>query len=177
MSGNEQETVQITSKSEAETEQIGALLGALLQSGDLILLSGDLGAGKTVLSRGVGRGWGTHVRVTSPTFTLVNEYPRERDNLILYHLDCYRLSGEAELADEFELESTGLPDFLLSEHVVLIEWAERVAPYLPAERLLVQLADVSEHVRRLTLTAVGERASQLLNALSQHVSTLSGAAS
>ena len=153
--------------SEAATEAFGANLGTLLQSGDLICLSGDLGAGKTVMARGIGRGWGTPIRVTSPTFTLVNEYPRPADRLILYHLDCYRLAVDGEIADEFEVESTGLPDFLISEHVVLIEWAERVAPYLPAERLWVQLADVAATARQVTVTATGDRPVALLRALSQ----------
>ena len=156
--------------SAAATEAFGAKLGMLLLSGDLICLSGDLGAGKTVMARGIGRGWGTAVRVTSPTFTLVNEYPRPADRLILYHLDCYRLAVEGEIADEFEVESTGLPDLLISEHVVLIEWAERVAPYLPAERLWILLEDVAETARQVTVTATGNRPVALLQSLSEMMS-------
>ena len=160
-------TASWTMTSEAATEAMGAELGALLQSGDLVCLTGDLGAGKTVLARGIGRGWGANGRVTSPTFTLVNEYRRAKDQLILYHLDCYRLAGAGELAGEFELDSTGLPDFLVSEHMIMIEWAERVAPFLPAERLWVQLTYLDVATRRVTMTATGERPVALLHALSQ----------
>ena len=165
MSNIKREIVTLASYLDEESEQLGMELGKLLRSGDLVCLSGDLGAGKTVMSRGIGRGWGTFVRVTSPTFTLVNEYPRHDDALILYHLDCYRLSGEAEIADEFELESTGLPDLLISEHVVLIEWAERVEPYLSAERLWIRLDYVAEAERLLTITATGARPIALLREL------------
>ena len=82
------------SGSPKETEEIGLQLGKLLQPFDVICLIGGLGAGKTALTRGLGQGWGTELRVTSPTFTLINEYARPSDGRIMYHLDCYRLMSD-----------------------------------------------------------------------------------
>ena len=84
-------TIDFVSSSVEQTTRLGVRLGELLQIHDLVCLSGDLGAGKTALARGIGRGWGSGLRVTSPTFTLVNEYPRLADGRVLYHIDCYRL--------------------------------------------------------------------------------------
>ena len=100
--------------------RLGVRLGELLQPNDVVCLSGELGSGKTVLARGVGRGWGTAIRVTSPTFIVVNQYPRMHDDRILYHLDCYRLETEADVI------SAGLEDVLLAEGAFMIEWPERI---------------------------------------------------
>jgi tRNA threonylcarbamoyladenosine biosynthesis protein TsaE len=131
-------------------------LGELLQVHDLVCLSGELGAGKTALARGIGRGWGTGLRVTSPTFTLVNEYPRLADGRILYHVDCYRLE---ETADQI---SAGLEDVLDGSGAVMIEWPERIETILPEDRLWVGLSYVSETRRKLHMTATGDRSAELL---------------
>ena len=107
------------SSSTEQTVRLGVRLGELLQPGDMVCLFGDLGAGKTALSRGVGRGWGTALRVTSPTFTIINEYPRPKDGAILYHLDCYRLESD------MDAETVGLEDIFDSLPVMVIYWLGR----------------------------------------------------
>jgi len=109
----------LISHSPAETEVLGESWGRAAQRGWVFALSGDLGAGKTALVRGLARGLGFAGRVHSPTFTLVNEYLGGR--LPLFHLDLYRLETPAALA------SAGLEDFLPGDGVTVIEWAERLA--------------------------------------------------
>jgi tRNA threonylcarbamoyladenosine biosynthesis protein TsaE len=138
----------------AETEQLGKRIGARLRAGDLLCLAGDLGAGKTCLTRGLARGWGAVERPTSPTFKLVNEYRRE-DGGRMYHVDCYRLSGEADAW------TIGLDD-LFDQGVVVIEWPERIGGALPAARLWVAIDDLGGDDRRFVFTASGERGRELV---------------
>ena len=151
-------TIDFVSSSVEQTTRLGVRLGELLQIHDLVCLSGDLGAGKTALARGIGRGWGSGLRVTSPTFTLVNEYPRLADGRILYHIDCYRLE---ETADQ---QTAGLEDVLEGSGAVMIEWPERIESMLPEDRLWVKLSYVSETRRKLHITAAGDRSAELLEA-------------
>jgi tRNA threonylcarbamoyladenosine biosynthesis protein TsaE len=106
------------SHSPAETEALGEKFGRAAQSGFVIALSGDLGAGKTQFVKGLARGLGISVRVHSPTFTLVNEYGGGR--LKLFHLDLYRLETQAQIL------SAGIAEFLSPDGVAVIEWAERI---------------------------------------------------
>jgi len=106
------------SHSPAETESLGAAWGRAAQRGWVIALSGELGAGKTQLVKGVARGLGIAARVHSPTFTLVNEYDGGR--LQLFHLDLYRLETREQIL------SAGLEEFLPPDGVAVIEWAERI---------------------------------------------------
>ena len=106
------------SHSPAETESLGENWGRNAQRGLVIALSGDLGAGKTQLVKGIARGLGITARVHSPTFTLVNEYSGGR--LKLFHLDLYRLETQAQI------HSAGIEDFLQPDGVAVIEWAERI---------------------------------------------------
>lgn len=154
-------TLDFMSNSVAQTERFGARLGAQLQVGDVLCLSGELGAGKTALARGIAHGWGTTFRVTSPTFTVINEYPRSTDGRILYHMDSYRLESEDDII------SVGIEDILLAEETVMIEWPERLDTFLPAERLLIALTPVEETKRRIRLEALGERPLQLLRHFKQ----------
>ncbi len=149
-------TIDFVSSSVEQTTRLGVRLGELLQVHDLLCLSGELGAGKTALASGIGRGWGTGLRVTSPTFTLVNEYPRMVDGRILYHIDCYRLE-KAE--DQF---TVGLEDVLYGAGAVMIEWPERIEAMLPEDRLWIGLSYVSETRRKLRINATGERSAELL---------------
>lgn len=144
-----------------QTLRLGIRLGELLQVGDLLCLHGELGVGKTALARGVGRGWGAVPRITSPTFTLVNAYPRARDGAILYHLDCYRLESEGEIV------TAGLEDILEQPAAFMIEWAERIVAWLPPDRLHIHLRYVTETRRGLRLEAVGERSAVLLKQFRQ----------
>ena len=110
--------MEIISHSPAETEALGEQLGRAAQRGLVIALSGDLGAGKTQLVKGLARGLGIAARVHSPTFTLVNEYAGGR--LRLFHLDLYRLETREQIL------SAGLEEFLQPDGVAVVEWAERI---------------------------------------------------
>ncbi len=157
--------IELISHGAEHTAQIGARLGQLLAAGDVICLSGELGAGKTALAAGIGKGWGALEPVNSPTFVLVHEYHRAHDTLRLYHLDCYRLNN---LNDA---ESVGFEDILAGDDIAMIEWPERIADLLPPEQLWIALElpetlnQSSETERRITFTACGERYMTLLEQL------------
>lgn len=150
-------TVDFISNTVEQTVRLGVRLGELLEPNDVLCLAGELGAGKTALARGVGRGWGTSLRITSPTFTLVNEYPRLKDGRILYHLDCYRLETAVDIY------TVGIDDILDGDGAVMIEWPERIETILPKDRLWIQLEYISNTRRSLRLTAAGDRSAQLLD--------------
>jgi tRNA threonylcarbamoyladenosine biosynthesis protein TsaE len=152
------QTLDFTSSSVEQSVRLGVRLGELLEPGDLVCLSGDLGAGKTVLARGIGRGWGAAARVTSPTFTLVNSYPRLRDGRILYHVDAYRLESAADVI------TAGLEEVLQGEGVVMLEWPERITTFLPADRLWIAMSYLNDTRRSLRFSATGERPVALLKA-------------
>jgi tRNA threonylcarbamoyladenosine biosynthesis protein TsaE len=143
-------TLDFWSHSPEQTVRFGARLGELLRQGDVITLSGELGAGKTTFISGLCRGWGSSDQVTSPTFVLVNEY-RRPDGLRLWHLDAYRLNSGQQALD------VGLDDLLAADGLVVIEWPERIAGVLPAERLQVHLGWVDHSRRSLRVDAIGDR--------------------
>jgi tRNA threonylcarbamoyladenosine biosynthesis protein TsaE len=149
-----------------ETLAIGAALGRLLLPGDVIVLSGTLGAGKTTLTQGIARGLGIDDYVTSPTFTLVNEYRPRASGPALYHVDLYRTSGAAEALDLGLDEYLGLAD--LPAGVAVLEWAERAPDALPADYLLIRIdraddaddrasAEPGDEPRHLAIFLRGER--------------------
>lgn len=119
------------SNSVAETEELGAQLAARLRPGDVVAYTGDLGAGKTAFTRGIARGLGIPERVTSPTFTIVNEY--EGGRLPLFHFDLYRLGDPEELFD------IGWEDYLARGGVCAVEWSENVAGALEDEPIRVDI--------------------------------------
>ena len=128
-----------------ETEDLGRRLGHDVRPGAVICLFGDLGSGKTKLTQGIARGLGvpeTYV-VTSPTFTLVNEYPA---SLPLIHIDLFRISSPDELFD------LGWEEYLRGDDVVVIEWAERAGNHLPEERIEVRITITGENERRFDFT-------------------------
>ena len=149
-------SVEFTSLSVEQTERLGSRLGQLLRPQDVVCLVGDLGAGKTSITRGIARGWGSTARVTSPTFTLVNEYPHDENGRTLYHLDCYRLRHSDEA------ETIGLSDILASDGTLLIEWAERIHDWLPQDHFTLKLTYVSESRRHLQLSAHGTTTKEIL---------------
>ena len=132
------------SHSEQETEELGAALAGRLKAGDVVAYRGDLGAGKTAFTRGLARGLGCTGRVTSPTFTIVNEY---EGRIPLFHFDLYRLGDEEELWD------IGWEDYLGRGGVCAVEWSERVSEALPEDTLWVTLerVDGQEDWRRITV--------------------------
>ncbi len=130
------------SESEENTLELGRKLASCLKFGDTRALYGDLGAGKTVLSRGVARGLGVTEPVTSPTFTVVQEY-RLPDSKFFFHLDMYRIEGE-EAALAF-----GIEDFLFApDAITLVEWPERISGLLPPRQTIAITLEHSDHDRR-----------------------------
>ncbi|HEV8700208.1 MAG TPA: tRNA (adenosine(37)-N6)-threonylcarbamoyltransferase complex ATPase subunit type 1 TsaE [Candidatus Polarisedimenticolia bacterium] len=123
----------VLSRKEDETRAAGELLALTLRSGDTVLLTGDLGMGKTVFARGIAAGLGVHPgQVRSPSFTLVNLY---HGRLPVYHIDLYRVE---KIEDMDEL---GLEEILGGEGVAIVEWAERLGPYRPVQAVEVQIVD------------------------------------
>ena len=142
------------SRGPAETRRIGARLGRLLQPGDVVLLQGELGSGKTVLAQGVGQGLAVQEPVKSSSFVLLNEY---HGRLTLYHADLYRLEDPAQVA-ELALEEVAAPG------VLIVEWPERAWQELPPEHLLVRIEE-EPRGRRLTLVPRGSRYEELVQRL------------
>lgn len=141
--------------SEGETEALGAALGRLIQAGDVLALVGDLGAGKTCLTRGIARGLGIDEPVTSPTFILVAEYTAAA-GFPLYHADCYRLEQAAA-----EAQAIGLDELLLDGGVAVVEWAERIEPLLPPDHLRITLIALDDKRRELAFEPHGPRAAEI----------------
>jgi tRNA threonylcarbamoyladenosine biosynthesis protein TsaE len=152
----EPETIDFISQSVEQTIQVGIRLGELLKARDVICLSGNLGAGKTALTRGIAAGWDAQEPVTSPTFTLIHEHRRASDALVLYHIDCYRLE---KAADAWQV---GLDDLFYSDDPVVIEWPEHIQDALPAERLWITLTIVDDPRRQIVMKAIGERYQALI---------------
>ncbi len=153
-------TLSINSPNVEYTVYLGVHLGSLLSAGHVICLSGSLGAGKTTLVRGLGQGWQSDDRITSPTYVLVNIYRRQRDTQRLYHIDAYRLeSPEA-------VWSIGLDDILDSHGAVIIEWPERIREFLPTEHLWIDIQHGLQDANRryLVLTSYGEHHCALVQA-------------
>ncbi len=151
------ETLIITTRSEAETVDIGRAVGAALEARDVVLLSGELGAGKTRFVEGMTRGIEADAETRSPTFVLVNEYV---GRLMLAHCDLYRLSGPEETGE------LGLDDYLARDAALAVEWPERARGEFPVEALEIQMGfgDAPDD-RVLTATATGEAATRLLMAM------------
>jgi tRNA threonylcarbamoyladenosine biosynthesis protein TsaE len=149
-------TLEFVSRGADQTTRLGHRLGELVRPGDVICLSGPLGAGKTAFARGLGQGWGAVPSVTSPTFTLVHEHTRQADGLRLYHVDSYRLSGPDDAL------TFGLDELFLDENPLLIEWPERVAGILPAARLWIAFHFDEGDRRLITFEAAGESYIDLL---------------
>ena len=136
--------VTVYSHSEEETQAIGAIMGSIMTAGDIIGLSGELGAGKTCIARGIAKGMGIsrHYHITSPTFTLINEYPGQ---VPLYHMDMYRLSDSSDAND------VGYYDYLGGKGIVVVEWAEKIADALPAHAFHITIEHCDESGRKLDI--------------------------
>jgi tRNA threonylcarbamoyladenosine biosynthesis protein TsaE len=144
-------------ESEAATRRLGEALGARIAPGDLVLLEGELGAGKTVLARGIARGAGARGAARSPTFMLVHRY--EGGRVPIVHVDAYRLAGPADLV------ALGLDEVLDPAAATIVEWASRVEAALPRERLEVVLAHAGGDRREVAFRPRGARALALVGAL------------
>lgn len=135
-----------------ETTKIGSLLGKLVQPGDVICLTGDLGTGKTHITKGIAKGLGISEHITSPTFTIVNEYDSGR--LKFYHFDVYRVS------DPDEIYAIGFDEYIFSDGVSVIEWANYIEELIPDEHLSINIEKVDKNnltSRKITINYFGDR--------------------
>jgi tRNA threonylcarbamoyladenosine biosynthesis protein TsaE len=128
--------------SPVETSAVGARLGATLVAGDVVALTGELGAGKTCFVQGLARGLGVQTRPTSPTFVLINEY---RGRLPVHHVDAYRTARATELID------LGLLELFDGDGITVVEWAERAAALLPERAIRVHIEGVGDEPRTITI--------------------------
>jgi tRNA threonylcarbamoyladenosine biosynthesis protein TsaE len=149
------------SRSPEQTQRIGIRLGAFLEPHDVVCLNGELGAGKTTLTKGIARGWGSPDMVTSPTFVLVNNY-RKPGGFEMNHFDAYRVQNAME-AEDLDLES------MLDSGPLLVEWAERVIEALPAEHLWIEMRYLDEEQRSIHSKPVGERFIDMVEQLRKNV--------
>lgn len=150
------------SRSPDQTRRVGRRLGEALETGDVICLQGDLGAGKTTFVQGIAQGWGSVDSVSSPTFILVNVYRRADQSGVtpplLFHMDAYRLDSTPE-AEELDLDS------MLAQGALLIEWPERMNGLIPKENLWVNLEHIDDEEREMKFKASGRRYDELLEVI------------
>jgi len=149
-------SLEIVSNSAGQTRNIGMKLGKLAASGDVILLVGPLGAGKTCLTQGIARGLGIAEYTASPSFVLVREH---QGKLPLYHIDLYRLDRIEEVAQ------LGLDDYLYGNGVCVVEWADKGLSVIPEEYLLIEMQIVSPMKRKLSFMPKGTRYLEILSQL------------
>ena len=136
----------MTSGSAERTREIGRELGEKLHKGAVVSLRGSLGAGKTVLAKGIAEALGIGEAIVSPTFTIVQEY--EGEKMRMYHLDLYRLSGE----DEFE--SMGGEEFLSPDGITLIEWSEKIEDMLPEDTIYIEITINDDLSREIDIKGI-----------------------
>jgi tRNA threonylcarbamoyladenosine biosynthesis protein TsaE len=148
----------ITTRTPDETQKLGKTIGKWIEHPLVIGLTGDLGSGKTAFVQGLAEGLEVpdEYYITSPTFTLINEYP---GRLSLFHIDLYRLDGISDLED------IGLDELLYDQAVIAIEWAEKMSDDLPAEHLTTTFEITDDDYRRISLIAYGQNLVNLIRAL------------
>ena len=159
--------IQLTTSSALETQEVAYKIAALVEQGDLVLLVGELGAGKTTFAQGFGRALGVSEPITSPTFTLAREYEGQR--LTMHHLDVYRLEEIDEVLD------LALPELLDGASVTLIEWGDAIIPALPGEYLEVRFEYGEDDDERVVgVRPVGRRWLARETSLSQTLEGIQG---
>lgn len=152
--------LKVISRNTEQTNKLGERLGKVLQQGDIICLTGDLGAGKTAFTKGIGEGLEVSEFITSPTYTIINEY---NGRIPLYHFDVYRLEGVEEM---YEL---GYEEYFFGDGAVVVEWADIVKEIIPNERLWITiLRGKEEDTREIIIEATGERYQTIVKELEQH---------
>ena len=139
--------MRVKTDSAAETRSLGEKLAMQLKKGDVILLFGEMGAGKSELTRGIAGGLGIEGHVTSPTFTILQVY--EGGRLPLYHFDWYRV------ADAQELYELSMEEYLYGDGAAVVEWPERAQEAIPAQHLAIRLTSLGEDQREMILEPVG----------------------
>ncbi len=137
--------MEFTSRSFDETVSLGEKIGMTLIAGDIVALRGDLGAGKTSITKGIAKSLGITEDITSPTYTIVSEYS---GSLPLYHMDMYRIGG----MEEFEM--LGVEELLFGSGVSLIEWSERIVEYLPEDCKSISIYIEKDGSRRIVLEGI-----------------------
>jgi tRNA threonylcarbamoyladenosine biosynthesis protein TsaE len=150
--------VSVVSSNPEETFFIGKIIGEHLTKGDVLALMGELGTGKTCFTHGVARGMGVpeRFRITSPSFTLINEY---EGRMNLYHFDLYRLQGSQDMED------LGYEEYLFGEGVSVIEWADKIKDVISEEALRISFKYLDENRREIVISGQKKRIVQILNAL------------
>jgi tRNA threonylcarbamoyladenosine biosynthesis protein TsaE len=158
---NENTIFVVESNSTRDTKMWGRRLGSLLQGGELLAFSGDLGAGKTCFIKGIARGLSLREEnILSPTFTMIQEH---HGRLPLYHIDLYRL-------DNVAIDDLGLREYLFSESIAAVEWFERLEGGGNFERLSVRISYIGANSRRIEFISTGERYSSLIARFRSHFS-------
>ena len=178
----QEEVLDVISRSSTQTQRLGKRLGELLGGGELLLLDGQLGAGKTTFTQGLAQGMGINEVINSPTFTLLKEYTgrslpssgiahsqpgpalrkRHAGRLALYHFDLYRLDEPEEIFD------LGFEDYFSSSGVCVVEWADKAGALWPSDRLYIRLKLLDETKRSLLFVATGTRYCELLRQFQKH---------
>ena len=150
--------LKINIKNLEETEVLGVKIGKLLKKGDIICLNGDLGAGKTTFTKSIGIGLEVEDYITSPTFSLINEY---RGRVPLYHFDVYRLENILEIDD------LGFDDYLFGSGVCIIEWAEKIQRFLPEDIIIINIEKNEEGLnhRLISISGGGSRFKEIIKEL------------
>lgn len=142
-----------------ETKEFGFRLGSLLKGGDILCLNGDLGAGKTTMTKSIGLGLGVEEYITSPTFTLINEY---KGRIPVYHFDVYRLEDADELYD------LGFDEYFYGKGVCIIEWADKIEKMIPEIRIVVDIEKGNDENKRiLHISGYGQSYDQLIKELNR----------
>lgn len=151
-------SISIITYSANETFAIGRIIGKKLQGGDILALSGELGSGKTCFTGGIARGLGVseNYQITSPTFTLINEYPAKYK---LFHFDVYRLT------DYSDLDDLGYEEFISGQGVVIIEWAEKIASAIPKKAFFINFEYLDETKRKITINGPLNRMKEIFEDL------------
>ena len=147
--------IEIISTSAGQTQKIARSIGEKLKAGDILALSGELGSGKTCFTGGLAGGLGIDEKyqITSPTFTLINEYP---GRCRLHHFDVYRLKGCSDFED------LGYEEYFDGKGVAVIEWAEKIKQVLPVQTVFIQFEYLDENRRRIIITGQGKKLNELV---------------
>jgi tRNA threonylcarbamoyladenosine biosynthesis protein TsaE len=172
-------TLDIISHSAAQTQRLGMRLGEIVQGGELILLNGQLGTGKTTFTQGLARGMDISEQINSPTFTLLKEYPgqtrptagshaQSHVGPALYHFDLYRLDDPEEIFD------LGFEDYFYSNGVCVVEWADKADLLWPTDHLRIRMKMMSETKRGLLFMATGVRYCELLRQFQKNTYATTG---
>lgn len=147
--------MKFTTRSQEETISLGRRLGSILEPGQVVALNGDLGAGKTTFTKAIAKGLGIKENVTSPTFTLISEY---QGRLPMYHFDVYRI-------DKIDADYMGFDEYLFSDGVSIIEWAEKIKELLPEDTLYIDIKKISDTKREFEFIPTGEKSKKIMEVL------------